>query len=76
MKPSQVRDKVWILENIRFVNTFWGQGGICPVNLYLILLFPKHRSVCDPKKKLGPEYELQKAGCKKEDHCYLKREEA
>ena len=25
MKPSQVRDKVWILENIRFVNTFWGQ---------------------------------------------------
>jgi hypothetical protein len=28
------------------------------------------------KKKLGPKYGLKKAGCKKQDHCYSKREEA
>ena len=26
--------------------------------------------------KKSPKYELQKAGCKKQGHCYLKREEA
>jgi hypothetical protein len=28
------------------------------------------------KKKLGPKYGVQKAGCKKQGHCYSKREEA
>ena len=27
-------------------------------------------------KKLGPKYRVQKAGCKKQGHCYSKREEA
>ena len=26
-------------------------------------------------KKLGPKYGVQKAGCKKQGHCYLKKEE-
>ena len=27
-------------------------------------------------KKQGPKYGVQKAGCKKQGHCYSKREEA
>ena len=42
-----------------------------PVNLYPLFLF------FDPeKKKSDPKYGMQKAGCKKQGHCYSKREEA
>ena len=44
----------------------------CPVNLHPIFLFGKHGLVCDPEKKYG----MQKAGSKKQRHCYSKREEA
>ena len=47
-----------------------------PVNLHPLFLFWKHGSVCDPEKKSGPKYGMQKAGCIKQGHCYSKREEA
>ena len=33
-------------------------------------------SICDPEKNQVQNIELQKAGCKKQGHCYLKREVA
>ena len=47
-----------------------------PVNLHPLFLFWKNGLVCDPEKKSGPKSGMQKAGCKKQGHCYSKREEA
>ena len=45
----------------------------CLVNLHPLFLFWKHGSVCDPEKKLGPKYGVQKAGCKKTGSLFFKK---
>ena len=51
------------------------RGHKRPVNLHPLFLFWKHGSVCDPKKNQVQNMDLKKVGCKKQGHCYSKREE-
>jgi hypothetical protein len=61
---------------------------MAPKVLSQVLFYPVAQSICIhfslfenmgrfvTLKKSGPKYGLQKAGCKKQGHCYSKREEA
>ena len=47
-----------------------------PVNLSHYSCFENMGRFATLKKESGPKYGVQKAGCKKQGHCYSKRGEA
>ena len=72
MKPSQVRDKVWILENIRFVNTFWGQEQLHSPSASI----ENMGQFVTLKNNQVQNVIYKKQGAKKQGDCFSKREEA